>query len=240
MFTMPKGVRAISFDIWKTLLNGRSSYTWPRLELVFGYVGILDRGQEAITAAYKLAEKYWNAQAEITGYDTGMKERIEFVLNELGATDKPVPSDAEIVELQKQSGVIRVLPEYLPTLTEPDLIETLTALKQAGFVIGTLSNTGMGSHDMINPVLAHYGLDQLLDVTLFSSIDGRAKPNPGLFERMAKELGAEPHQVLHVGDNANADCRATEAGLHVALYVPAGEPDGNQYPFITSMRELVG
>lgn len=240
MFIIPNGVRAISFDIWKTLLNGNSNYTWPRLELVFGYVGILGYGQEAITAAYRRAEKHLNAEAERTGYDTGMAERIEFILNDLGVTGLQVPDEATIIELQKQSGVLRVLPEYLPSLTEPDLVDTLRKLRDAGYVIGTLSNTGMGDCNMIRPVLEHYGLDQLLEVTLFSCEDGRAKPNPGIFHRMAKELDCEPHEVLHVGDNANADCRATEVGLHVALYAPAGKPEGNLYPYITSIRELLG
>jgi putative hydrolase of the HAD superfamily len=206
---------------------------------VFGYVGILDFGREAITQAYKDAESHLNKQAEVTGYDTGMAERIAFVLDALGVTGKTLPSEQEIVELQKRSGEIRMLPDYRPTLTEPDLLETLQSLKDAGYVLGTLSNTGMGDCHMMAPVVEFYGFDKLFDVRLFSCEDGRAKPNPGLFRRMSKELDTEPWQVLHVGDNAFADCRATLAGLRAVLYAPKGEPQGNEYPFITSMKELL-
>lgn len=238
MYTIPKGVTAISFDIWKTLLNAVPAYTWPRLELVFGHVGILGYGQEAITASYKRAEKYWNEQAEITGFDTGMAERIAFVLEDLGITDKKVPDASTIIELQTQSGLLRMRPEYRPTLTEPDLIETLMTLKAHGHLIGTLSNTGMGDCHMVAPLFRFYHLDRLLDVQLFSCEDGRAKPNPGLFLEMAARFGVQPHQVLHVGDNINADYRATKAGLHAVLFSPKGPKDG--YECITSMKELIG
>lgn len=240
VYTIPDQVRAISFDIWKTLLIGNPAFTWPRLQLVFGYVGILDRfTADEIVAAYRRAEAFHNAEAERTGWDTGMKERIEFVLNDLGVTDKPVPTAGEIIRLQEQSGVLRVQPEFLPALTEPDLVETLIGLRAEGYRLGLLSNTGMGDSYMMMPMLRHYGLHELMHTIIFSCDDGRAKPNPSLFKRMARELEHEPGEVLHVGDNPNADCRATEAGLHAVLYAPSGEPEGNTHPFITSMKELL-
>lgn len=239
MYTMPPDVRAISFDIWKTLLNANSSYSWPRLELVFGYVGILGYGQEAITAAYKRAEKHFNQISERTRRDTGMSERLEFMFRELGITDTAVPDKQTIIELQRQSGILRLRPAYLPALTEPDLLTTLRALKSGGYKLGTLSNTGMGDCHAVKPILKHYGLDELLDVMLFSCEDGRAKPSQGLFQRMAAEFGEAPVDVLHVGDNAHADYQATDAGLQAVLYAPQGTPEGWVGHFITSMKQLL-
>ncbi|HET6747546.1 MAG TPA: HAD family hydrolase [Candidatus Saccharimonadales bacterium] len=237
MYKIPAGVTVLSFDIWQTLFSGNRSYTWPRLQLVFGHVGILDFGREAITAAYLKAEEHLNRKAEATGFDTGMADRIRYVFNELGVTDKEVPDEQTIVELQKESGILRVRPEYLPRLIEDDLLDTFRALRDAGYRLGTLSNTGMGDCNMVKPVLNHYGLDRLLDVQLFSCEDGRAKPNPGIFQRMVKEFGEEPQSVLHIGDNGNADYRgAIDAGLHAALYAPKG----SRRTHIKSMKELLG
>lgn len=240
MYTIPDSVRAISFDIWQTLIRGNSAFTWPRLQLVFGELDILHVGQEALTASYKKAERHLNRQAEITGYDTGMAERIEFILDDLGIKNVPVPDDNVIGKLQSLTGELRMAPSYRPELTEPDLLQNLWILHDNGYVLGSLSNTGMGDHRMMESVMAGFGFDRLFRVMLFSSIDGRAKPNPGLFRTMAYELGFAPHEVLHVGDNHHADCRAVEAGFHAVLYAPKGPPEGNTYPFITTMRELLG
>jgi FMN phosphatase YigB (HAD superfamily) len=236
MFVIPDGVKALSLDIWKTLVGSNPNMTLPRNELVFGFMGVLDYDREILTEVYKRGNKLLEKQAEITGYDTGMLERIEFVLNELGITGKPLPIDQEIVELQKQIGALRILPDLIAPLTEPDLVETLRSFKDHGLLLGTLSNTGMGDcHSMI-PMLDHYGFDDdLLDVRLFSCEDGRAKPNPGLFQHMADEFGVEPYEVLHIGDNANADYHgATEAGMQALLYAPKG----SNLPHITSFKEL--
>jgi FMN phosphatase YigB (HAD superfamily) len=236
MFEIPQDVRVISFDIWKTLLNAKSGFTWPRLEIIFRYLGLLDLGQDAIMASYKKAEKALNLLAEQTGYDTGMAERIEFMLKDLDISGVAVPDDEAIGILQRESGRIRMLPAFRPTLTEPDLLETLRGLKDAGYRLGTLSNTGMGDCRMVKPILERLGLAELMNVMLFSCEDGRAKPNKGLFHHMAEQFGVKPHEVMHIGDNVDADyVGAILAGLNAVLYAPKGRDDTRH---IRSMKDL--
>lgn len=240
MYTIPTQVKALSFDIWSTLMRGNSSYTWPRLEVVFGHLGILGRhDKDTLITAYKTAEKALDRQAEVDLREIGMDERISYVLALLGETGVAVPDHDTIIMLQKECGKLRVLPEYLPTLTEPDLVETLTALKAQGYRIGILSNTGMGDCNVTRPVLEHFGIADLLEVQLYSCEDGRAKPNLGLFTKMAGEFELEPREVLHIGDNIQADGPAVDAGMHSLIYAPQGVPEGTPYPFITSMKELL-
>lgn len=239
VYNIPREIKAISFDVWGTLIRGNTEFTWPRLELVFGQVGILEYGRNAITQAYRKAEAYLNKKAEETGIDTGMAERIEFVLTSLGVTDKAVPDQETIRVLQLKSAEIRMLPQYRPSLTEPNLIEILQKLREAGYRLGTLSNTGMGDSCTMAPIFKYYGFDELFSVKLFSCDDGRAKPNPGFFQRIAAELEAEPCEVLHVGDSVNADCRAVEAGLNSVLYAPKGASENICYPTISSLKELL-
>jgi HAD superfamily hydrolase (TIGR01509 family) len=149
--------------------------------------------------------------------------------------DAPVPDAATISAIQVKVGALRCQPEYLPVLIEPDLLHTLQALSDQGFVLGLLSNTGMDNLQVMEPVLKTLGLWNLFTVFVFSSEDGRAKPNPDLFRHMANEFGLEPNRVLHIGDNTNADYRAIEAGMNAVVYAPKG----SELPHITSMGELL-
>jgi HAD superfamily hydrolase (TIGR01509 family) len=234
MYTIPKQVTALSFDIWKTLLGGNKAFTNVRLRLIFDELDLPGVDIEQVHAAYKRADKFFNDEAEHTMTDYGMGERLQMMFATLGI-DQSVPDARAIAAIQAKVGKLRCQPEYLPPLLEPDLPDTLQKLKDQGLVLGLLSNTGMDDVQVMEPVLKKVGIWDYFQVRIFSSEDGRAKPNPDLFRRMARELKAAPHEVLHIGDNTNADFRAIKAGLHAVVYAP----DGSSYPHITSMTQLV-
>ena len=136
---------------------------------------------------------------------------------------------------QAKTGELRHQPTFMPSFIADDLPHTLAMLQDHGFVLGLLSNTGMDDRQVMEPILIQLGLWDMFQAHVFSSDDGRAKPNPGLFRLTAAMLRAAPHEVLHVGDNTNADYRAIQAGLHAVVYAPTG----SEYPHITSMRQLL-
>ncbi|HEY8886617.1 MAG TPA: HAD family hydrolase [Candidatus Microsaccharimonas sp.] len=234
MYTIPTQVTSLSFDIWKTLLGGNKAFTRMRLRLIFEELDLPDVDIEHVVEAYKRADKFFNNEAEHTMTDYGMGERLQMMFATLGI-DRPIPDVSTIAAIQAKIGVLRCQPEYLPPLLESDLLQTLGKLKDQGLVLGLLSNTGMDDIQVMEPVLKKLGIWDLFQVRIFSSEDGRAKPNPSLFLRMARELKAAPHQVLHIGDNTNADYRAIKAGLHAVVYAP----EGSSYPHITSMSQLL-
>jgi len=237
-FRIPGSVTAISFDIWGTWLGGNINFTRPRLRLIFDMLGYPVQDIEKVFQAYVNADKFYNSEAEVTQLDYGLRERLVAMLEELGISAS-VPDNEALRAVQAEVAKLRLRPECMPPLLESDLLDTLTTLTNTGYTLGVLSNTGIDNEQVMHQVLAALGLDKVLSVQLYSCVDGRAKPNPGLFHRMAEELGAQPHQVLHVGDNPKADCLAVNAGLHVVQYAPKGAPEGSPYPVITTMRELL-
>ena len=233
---MPTDVRAISFDIWKTLLNGNTAFTRPRLELIFRMLGVQIVDIEAVVAVYKRSNAKYDGLMEETGHDFGFFPRLAYIFAEL-KIQRNLPNDSEVVEIQQALGQLRCNPEYMPPLIEPDLLRTLELLKIQGYRLGLLSNTGLDDQLVMEPVLRKLGIWDLVDAAVFTSEIGIAKPGPETFMYELDKLGVQVHQALHVGDNTNADYRAHEAGLHAVMYAPKGIEG---YPFIRSMKELLG
>ena len=68
-----------------------------------------------------------------------------------------------------------------------------------------------------NADLARIGIDALFRFQLGARDFGRAKPDPAIFLAACERLGAEPAQVLHVGDHPEQDVLgAKRAGLRCA------------------------
>ncbi|MCU0758761.1 MAG: HAD-IA family hydrolase [Steroidobacteraceae bacterium] len=90
----------------------------------------------------------------------------------------------------------------------PDVRPALDRLA-AHYTLATFSN---GNAD-----LGRIGLAPLFAVTLNAERVGVAKPHPGAFAAVARELGCEPGRMLYVGDDPQADVAgARAAGLRTA------------------------
>lgn len=236
-FVVPDVVRCLSFDIWDTLLRGNKEFTYPRLSLIFELLGHPGMDAELLRIAYRASGRYFDSLSENTGLDYGFRERLQMMCAKLGI-EASLPGDPALRAIQSRVGRLRLDPRYMPRLSEPDLIETLTALKAAGYRLGLLSNTGMDDVHVMRPVLERLSIWQLCELAIFSSEDGRAKPNPELFRHAVELFGVAPFEVLHIGDNTNADFRAREAGLVSVVYAPNGLR-GRWFPSISSMKELL-
>lgn len=234
-FVVPTRVTCLSFDIWKTLLNGNPAFTRPRMALLFERLGQPGIDVELLRKAYLDGSKILDKVSEDTGIDQGMRERVQAMYDYLGI-DAVIPDDEELTRIQREVGALRLEPQFIPSLIEPDLIDTLVGLKDAGYRLGLLSNTGFDDRNVMEPLLVKLGLWDHFEVALFSSEEGIAKPNPELFFRMVDRFGALPSEVLHIGDNINADYRASEYGLEAVVYAPEG---GTTLPSIRSMKELL-
>jgi HAD superfamily hydrolase (TIGR01509 family) len=106
----------------------------------------------------------------------------------------------------------------------PDAVPTLQALRARGVATAAVSNVGFD----LRPVLAGLGLLGLLDAVVLSCEVGAVKPQPAIFAAACAAVGVEPGDALMVGDHAQADGGAADAGLRTLLIPmsPAGAPHG--------------
>ncbi|AHH93799.1 HAD family hydrolase [Kutzneria viridogrisea] len=98
----------------------------------------------------------------------------------------------------------------------PDVVRALRAVRAAGLPIAVVSNIGWD----ITPVLAHYGVAELVDEIVMSFREGHVKPDPKLFTIACERLGVEPERALMVGDSEEADGGAAVLGTAVAIVDP--------------------
>ena len=113
-------------------------------------------------------------------------------------------------EQQAEALTHQAFEVFIEARNQVDLFEharaMLEQLKQAGYLIGALSN---GNAD-VNRV----GLGDIFDFALNADGVGEEKPHPLMFEQMLEQNGLSPEQVIHIGDNPHHDIEgAKNAGL---------------------------
>ncbi|MFD7132920.1 HAD-IA family hydrolase [Streptomyces sp. NPDC059894] len=106
----------------------------------------------------------------------------------------------------------------------PDALPTLEELRRRGVPVAVVSNIAWD----LRPVFRRHGLDEFIDVYVFSFERSAQKPDPGLFRTALAELGRAPEQVLMVGDDVSTDGGAVAVGcaFHHVAHRPVDErPD---------------
>jgi putative hydrolase of the HAD superfamily len=146
----------------------------------------------------------------------------------LGPAD-PAALEAAFAELfahYARGGAWRVFPEV------PD---ALAGMRARGARIGVVSNFDA----RLGPLLAELGLAPLVDVTVFSTRAGAAKPDAAVFHAALGALRVPAAAAVHVGDGVREDVDgARGAGLRAVLVARTGPAPAVGVPVIASLAEL--
>lgn len=90
---------------------------------------------------------------------------------------------------------------------------------RARYRLGIISDVGFSPGRMLKRMLADNGLLEMFDSLVFSDEAGRAKPHREVFRRTAAQLGADPHEIVHIGDLEFTDIiGAKQAGCHAIRF----------------------
>ena len=82
-----------------------------------------------------------------------------------------------------------------------DVVPTLEALRRAGARTGIVSNFD----GRLPGLVRAFGLETRVEVVVWSTAVGAAKPDPRIFRHAASRLGLAVEELLHVGDDPRAD-----------------------------------
>jgi putative hydrolase of the HAD superfamily len=139
------------------------------------------------------------------GLETGTTVRFGELAKRLGLSDPEIPALLTEVHM----GWILALAE-----TPVHHAHVLANLRRSARV-GLCSNFTHSA--TARRILDESGLSQHLDAVVISEDVGLRKPRREIFDAVLVELGAEPAETLHVGDNLEADVAGAAAcGLRTA------------------------
>jgi putative hydrolase of the HAD superfamily len=211
--------KAILFDLGDTLVDlgeGRGSYEERVLHraghvydaLAAAGVSVPDRGRFCAALATDSEAQYHAALAALKGID--VYEVMRRFLSKNG-----LPADDGLAALAGDAYCLGG--SDAPSPLREGALETLAQLADAGWRIGVISNTIQPPHHM-HASLLRRGLAPFMEVQVYSSAAGVAKPHPAIFRLALDSLGVRPAEAVYVGDRLIADVGGSQAvGMKGAL-----------------------
>lgn len=118
-----------------------------------------------------------------------------------------------------------------------DVAPVLERLRDTGRRIGLISN----SHRCLTSFERHFQLEGYFAAAISSSVHGRMKPHPSIFEAALQLLNALPGEAVMVGDSLTQDIAGARAvGMRGILLSRSGrqEHEVDGVPIIRTLEEL--
>ncbi len=218
-------IAAVTFDLWDTLIQERqgSSDKVARLR-IGGIVSIL-----SARGIVHTVEEFESAYADTGEFlrmtwgkmrDMPARDQVLFML--ISVDDKLASrlSSKEFAEIQKiyAESILDKPPVLLPGASD-----VLRSVKEKGYRIGLISNTGRTPGSVLRIMMGRMGILKYFDTTTFSDEILVRKPSEGIFKVALERLSVLPKAAVHVGDDADSDIAgATSVGMHAIHLVAAG------------------
>ena len=218
----PPALKALVFDAYGTLFDVHS---------VIAECEALFPGKGA-----SLSQLWRGKQLEYTWLRSLMGRYADFS----AITAAALTTACNMLRLElSEAAARRLMDAYLELRAFPDVADTLARLR--GRKLAILSN---GSPAMLDAVVRHTGLDQVLDTVL--SIDALRifKPHPSVYAYAAERLQAPADAIGFVSSNFWDVAGATSFGFHTFWINRAGAtPDALGYQpaaVLTTLSDLPG
>jgi putative hydrolase of the HAD superfamily len=213
-------IKAVTFDLWETLLLERNGWNLRRTNArCESLAQTLDKfsvkiSVEQLASAFKKMgpwlESVWEMKNEATHLD-----QIRFIIRT--ASKGLVKVKEEWIE-DLSSAYVSPFLEIVPYLN-PDTRRVLRWLKDRNKLVGLICNTGLTPGFGLRRFLAKEDIAKYFDLMLFSDEVGIRKPNSEIFQMATQRLKVEPFEIVHIGDNLKSDVwGAKNAGLK-AIYL---------------------
>lgn len=198
--------RAVTFDLWNTLLTSAAGgleirrQFWQQViderdldispDLLWGVLSILPDRFEA----------EWRA-----GRNYGPERAVEECFLAFGGRIGDADRTSFMAAFDQASYALEVKPVA-------DAVEVVSALQEAGVAVGIVSDTSLATGRHLRTFLDRHDILEHVDFAAFSDEVGAYKPERLIFETVLDGLGVDdPSTVLHVGDLRRTDIEGARA-----------------------------
>jgi putative hydrolase of the HAD superfamily len=163
-------------------------------------------------------KRHWHIETwplRIVGHFPTTEANIEYICRAL-----EVPVDDALLS---RAAAIRLNVSRLHLVPRNDVIETLTAIKAAGYKLGLISDCSLE----VPRLWPGLPFASFFDVSIFSCTAKMRKPDPRLFLQACEQLAVTPERCLYIGDGGGRELTgARQVGMDAILIrVPYEEVD---------------
>ena len=209
----------VTFDLWDTLIfdepeqdeaRGRLRYEGLQHAMADGGIQLsvadLKRAYEESALRF---QEVWRKNDEVT-----IPEQVHLII-EL-AMGRSMTIDPDFARTLEKAYVEPIL--TIPPQLNDDALAVLEELTRRGYKLGLISNTGRSPGEALRRLLQTFGILKFFEATLFSNEVQRRKPDKTIFDQAARLLHTESHDMVHVGDDPEADIwGASQIGIRTIL-----------------------
>ncbi len=217
-------LKAITFDFWNTLYKAAPYAFALRRKFLYELFAKhhIDVDVEQVDAAEEVARNEWNRVWREEYRTPPAADWVRWMLDEL------------LIQLPSED--FNALAEYFdrslldvdpgPTLID-GAAETVQRLAQH-YKLGVISDSGLSTGKTLRYFLKRDGLLDYFTCTTFSDEVGVSKPHTRIFQITLNQLGARPHEAVHIGDLTHSDIAGAKAIGMYAVRMAANYDDANR------------
>ncbi len=223
-------LKAVTFDLWDTIIHddsdepkrsasGLRSKREERRHLVWAALNQTQPiAPETVSLAYDVADAAFNHVWHQQHITWTVEERLRVLLDGLGRT-LPDAAIGKLVRAHEEMEVT-VCPDPIDGISEA--LEELSKRYKLGVVSDTIVSPGR----CLRQWLDIHGLLGYFSGFAFSDEVGHSKPHPDMFKTVAQQLGAELHEMVHLGDRDSKDVQGPHGlGMKAILFTATRDRD---------------
>ncbi|MBN8706407.1 MAG: HAD family hydrolase [Bacteroidetes bacterium] len=214
--------KVISIDFWNTLIDTSNSDERKRLrterclEVLKPYQPNLT--QDDINSSVKKGIEVFNVIWKNEHRTLQTIDVVKNLTSELKLGIAPADED-QLVHIF-EVGILDASPN-----PAPQVAENLRILS-ASYQLGIISDTHFSPGRIIRQLLDKYNLLGYFSFFAFSDETGVSKPHPEMYHHILRCAGANPFEMVHIGDMNRTDIAGAKAlGIHSILYTGVNAED---------------
>jgi putative hydrolase of the HAD superfamily len=204
---MIQETKHISFDLWLTLIRSGKDFKKEKAKQFCSFFQVQADPAE-VERTFREVDLLCNRINETVGKNVDSFEMYMLVLHKLGADMSSLrPETLEEFYRYTEQLFFR----HPPQLLNDEILTLLKTLKERGYTLNILSNTGYIKGRLLRRLMEYNGVAQYMDFQVYSDEAYASKPSPAIFEQMYRQAqdiyagSLSKQNIVHIGDNILTD-----------------------------------